>query len=51
MKKLIVALLAIAVAIVAYLGFWPVPVQAVAWDAPAVPGYAGPHAAKRSWPG
>jgi sugar lactone lactonase YvrE len=44
MKKLIVALLAIAVAIVAYLGFWPVPVQAVAWDAPAVPGYVGPHA-------
>jgi sugar lactone lactonase YvrE len=44
MKKLIVALLATAVAIAAYLGFWPVPVQAVAWDAPAVPGYVGPHA-------
>jgi sugar lactone lactonase YvrE len=44
MKKLIVALLAIVVAMAAYLGFWPVPVQAVAWDAPAVPGYVGPHA-------
>jgi sugar lactone lactonase YvrE len=44
MKKLIVALLVIVVAMAAYLGFWPVPVQAVAWDAPAVPGYVGPHA-------
>lgn len=44
MKKLIVALLAIVVALAAYLGFWPVPVQPVAWDAPPVPGYAGPHA-------
>ncbi|MDP1531954.1 MAG: SMP-30/gluconolactonase/LRE family protein [Rubrivivax sp.] len=44
MNKLIVALLAIVVAMAAYLGLWPVPVQAVAWDAPAAPGYAGPHA-------
>lgn len=44
MKKLIVVLLASVVAMAAYLGFWPVPVQAVAWDAPAVPGYVGPHA-------
>ena len=45
MKKLIVALLAIVVGMAAYLGFWPVPVQAVAWDTPAAPGYVGPHAA------
>jgi sugar lactone lactonase YvrE len=45
MKKLIVALLVMVVAMAAYLGFWPVPVRAVAWVAPAVPGYAGPHAA------
>jgi sugar lactone lactonase YvrE len=44
MKKLIVALLALVVALAAYLGLWPVPVQAVAWDAPAIPGYVGPHA-------
>jgi sugar lactone lactonase YvrE len=44
MKQVIVALLVIAVAVAAYLGFWPVPVHAVAWDAPAVPGYVGPHA-------
>jgi sugar lactone lactonase YvrE len=44
MKKLIAAFLAIVAATAAYLAFWPVPVQAVAWDAPAVPGYVGPHA-------
>jgi sugar lactone lactonase YvrE len=44
MKKLIVVLLATVVAMAAYLVLWPVPVQAVAWDAPAVPGYVGPHA-------
>jgi sugar lactone lactonase YvrE len=36
--------LALVVALAAYLGLWPVPVQAVAWDAPAMPGYVGPHA-------
>jgi sugar lactone lactonase YvrE len=44
MKKLIVALFALVVAMAIYLGFWPVPVQAMAWDAPAVPGYVGAHA-------
>ena len=44
MKKLFLALLAIVVASAAYLGFWPVAVRAVAWDAPAAPGYVGPHA-------
>jgi sugar lactone lactonase YvrE len=29
----------------AYLCLWPVPIRAVAWQAPAAPGYAGVHAA------
>jgi len=28
----------------AYLAFWPVPIEPVAWDAPAFTGYVGPHA-------
>jgi sugar lactone lactonase YvrE len=36
------ALLLLALA--AYLSLWPVPVEPVAWDAPAQPGYAGAHA-------
>lgn len=31
--------------IAAYLCFWPVPAEPVAWLAPTPPGYAGPHAA------
>jgi sugar lactone lactonase YvrE len=30
--------------LVAYLLFWPVPVEPVAWQAPRFAGYAGPHA-------
>jgi sugar lactone lactonase YvrE len=37
-------LLALAVlALAAYLSFWPVPIQAVSWKAPAASGYTGPH--------
>lgn len=32
-------------AIAAYLAFWPVPIQAVGWTAPAAPGYQGAYAA------
>jgi sugar lactone lactonase YvrE len=32
-------------ALLAYLLFWPVPVEPVAWQAPTFAGYAGPHAA------
>lgn len=32
------------VAVVAYLAAWPVPIQPVAWTAPAAPGYQGVHA-------
>ncbi len=41
MKKILALLL---LALAAYLALWPVPVQPVAWQAPAPPGYAGPHA-------
>lgn len=43
-RFLIVSLLAVAV-LAGYLLLWPVPVQPVAWAAPAAPGYSGPHAA------
>lgn len=45
MKKLLWLVLAVLAAAVAYLLAWPVPVNPVAWDAPAAPGYVGPHAA------
>src|SRR5262245_1934080 len=31
-------------AVLAYLCFWPVPIQPVAWAAPTPPGYTGGHA-------
>ncbi len=43
-RVLTVFLFAVAV-LAAYLLLWPVPVQPVAWAAPATPGYVGPHAA------
>ena len=30
--------------VVAYLAFWPVPIRAVSWNAPAAPGYQGAYA-------
>ena len=45
MKKLFQLLGILVVAAVAYLAIWPVPIQPVAWDAPAAPGYTGVHAA------
>jgi sugar lactone lactonase YvrE len=38
----IVGVLLLAMAV--YLAFWPVPIEPVAWHAPAFTGYAGPHA-------
>jgi sugar lactone lactonase YvrE len=35
---------ALLLALAAYLAFWPVPVEPVAWEAPTFEGYAGPHA-------
>jgi len=44
MKKIALGLLVALLALAAYLSLWPVPVEPVAWNAPAAPGYAGPHA-------
>ena len=44
-KRIVWAVLAIVLVLAAYLSLWPVPVHAVAWKAPAAPGYTGPHAA------
>ena len=35
---------AIAIALFAYLAFWPVPIEPVAWDAPAAPALEGRYA-------
>jgi sugar lactone lactonase YvrE len=34
----------LVLALLAYLAFWPVPIEPVAWHAPAFAGYTGPHA-------
>ena len=43
MKKIAWTLVVVLVALAAYLSLWPVPIQAVSWPAPAVPGYNGAH--------
>ena len=44
--KRVLGVLALSVfALGAYLSLWPVPIRAVAWNAPAAPGYTGAHAA------
>ncbi|HRH88810.1 MAG TPA: SMP-30/gluconolactonase/LRE family protein [Rubrivivax sp.] len=45
MKRIVYGALMLLAALAAYLAFWPVPVQPVAWNAPAAPGYVGAHAA------
>lgn len=45
MKKALTALAIAVFLLVAYLAAWPVPVDPVAWTAPAAPGYVGAHAA------
>lgn len=44
MKKALMVLLLVAASFAAYLLLWPVPVRAVAWQAPPQPGYVAPHA-------
>lgn len=44
MKKLFGVVGAMVLAGLAYFALWPVPIEPVSWDAPAAPGYAGPHA-------
>ena len=44
MKK-VASIFAMAVLMLAgYLSLWPVPIEPVSWNAPAAPGYTGPHA-------
>ena len=38
-------------ALAAYLGLWPVPIQAVSWNAPSAPGYTGMLAANNKLAG
>ena len=44
MKKIIWTLVIAVLALGAYLSLWPIPVLPVRWNAPAEPGYSGPHA-------
>jgi sugar lactone lactonase YvrE len=44
MKRALQVVGLIVVALAGYLAFWPVPVEPVAWQAPASAGYTGPHA-------
>ena len=44
MKRIAWTLLLALLALAAYLGLWPVPIQAVGWQAPPAPGYSGVHA-------
>lgn len=44
MKRTVLTLALLFLALAAYLGLWPVPIQPVRWKAPTAPGYAGVHA-------
>jgi len=44
MKKIAWSVVFVVLALAAYLSLWPVPIRAVSWQAPAVPGYSGVHA-------
>ena len=44
MKKIATIAALLLAALAGYLLLWPVPVDPVAWPAPPVPGYQGPHA-------
>ena len=50
-KRTVSALVLLLVALAAYLSLWPVPIHAVAWKAPPVPGYAGVHAVNQKLSG
>ena len=47
MKKTLAVLALVVLALGAYLAFWPVPIDPVAWAAPVSPGYTGPHASNQ----
>jgi len=44
MKKAALLIAVIVLMLAGYLSLWPVPIEPVSWNAPAAPGYAGPHA-------
>jgi sugar lactone lactonase YvrE len=44
MKRVLLLALTGLLVLVAYLALWPVPIHAVAWQAPSQPGYVGAHA-------
>jgi len=44
MKRLLKWLVILTLLLAAYLLLWPVPIRAVAWQAPRFAGYVGPHA-------
>ena len=45
MKTLFKVIGAALLLVMAYLSFWPIPIQPVRWIAPSQPGYSGAHAA------
>lgn len=47
MKKIALFVAAALGLVLLYLLLWPVSVSPVAWDAPAAPGYTGPHAVNK----
>ena len=51
MKKMAQGALIAVLALVAYLCLWPVPVEPLAWSAPAAPGYVGVHAVNQKLAG
>jgi Adipocyte plasma membrane-associated protein-like, N-terminal len=44
MREILISVVALALALAAYLLFWPVPIQPVAWEVSKAPGYSGAHA-------
>ncbi len=43
MRRMLKVLGLLAIALVAYLLFWPIPIEPVAWNAPEAADYSGPH--------
>jgi len=44
-KKTVWTIVVLSLVLAGYVCLWPVPIKAVAWQAPAAPGYTGAHAA------
>ncbi|MDP3821579.1 MAG: SMP-30/gluconolactonase/LRE family protein [Burkholderiales bacterium] len=51
MIKLLYRLLPVLAIVVAYLLFWPVPIEPLVWNAAPAPGYVGPHAVNQKLAG